>query len=82
MFITNCLFANNTSYDSGGISFLSSGEDSAMEVHLRNICSTSNVGWYSSALIFLQEETFHFSAAFQVSIENCTFLQQQCLCCS
>ena len=71
--ITNCVFTNNTSDKSSGISFVSSGEDYTMKVHLRNIYFTKNAGQTSSALLFLQQESPAFSAAFQVTIENCTF---------
>ena len=72
--ITNCVFTNNTSSASSGISFLSSGEDYTMMVHLKNIHFIKNVGHTSSALMFLQQESPAFSTAFQVIIENCTFL--------
>ena len=71
--ITDCVFKNNTSYESSGISFLSSGEDSMMKVCLKNTHFTMNVGYISSALIILQQESTAFSNAFQVTINNCTF---------
>ena len=71
--ITDCVFTNNTSSASSGISFLSSGEDYTMKVHLRNAHFTNNVGHTSSALMFLQRESPVFSTAFQVVIENCMF---------
>ena len=71
--ITNCVFANNTSIESSGISFLSAGEDSTMNVYLRNINFTKNMGQTASALMFLQRESSAFPTAFQVTIEDCTF---------
>ena len=74
MFITNCLFANNTSYESSGISFVSFGEDHTVKVFLRNTHFRNNIGLIASALMFLQQESPAFSTAFQVTIENCTFI--------
>ena len=71
--IMNCMFTNNTSSASSGISFLSSGEDYTMKIHLKNTHFTKNVGHTSSALMFLQRESPAFSTAFQVIIENCIF---------
>ena len=71
--IMDCVFTNNTSSASSGITFLSSGEDYTMKVHLRNTHFTNNVGHTSSALMFLQRESPAFSTAFQVVIENCMF---------
>ena len=71
--IMDCVFTNNTSSASSGISFLSSGEDYTMKVHLRNVHFTKNIGHTSSALMFLQQESPAFSTAFQVVIEDCTF---------
>ena len=71
--ITNCVFANNTSIESSGISFLSAGEDNTMNVYLKNIYFTKNMGHTASALMFLQRELFAFPTTFQVIIEDCTF---------
>ena len=71
--ITDCVFMNNTSYESSGISFLSSGEDPMMKIYLKNTHFTRNVGYISSAIIILQQQSTVFSNAFQVTIDNCTF---------
>ena len=73
VYIMDCVFTNNTSYASSGISFISSGEDYTMKIHLRSTHFTKNVGYTSSALLFLQRESPAFSTAFQVVIEKCTF---------
>ena len=80
MSITNCSFTNNTSYDSSGISFVSFGEDSTMKVFLRNIQFRNNIGLIASALMFLQQESPAFSTAFQVTMENCTFINNSNIC--
>ena len=69
--ITNCVFLNNTSFGSSGISILSFGEDHTMIICLRNTSFTNNRGYTSLALIVLQRETN--PAAFNITIENCTF---------
>ena len=74
--IVDCVFTNNTSSASSGISFLSSGEDYTMKIDLNNIRFTKNIGHTSSALMFLQRESPTFSTAFQVTIENCVFVEQ------
>ena len=59
--ITDCVFTNNTSFASSGISFLSFGEDYTMNVYLRNIylertLDTLHRHWYfcnDSHLLFL-----------------------------
>ena len=56
-----------------GISFLSAGEDNTMNVYLRNINFTKNMGQTASVLMFLQRELSTFPATFQVTIEDCTF---------
>ena len=73
--ITDCVFTNNTSFASSGISFLSFGEDYTMNVYLRNIYFRKNIGHTSSALVFLQRQPPAFSTAFQVTIQNCTFYE-------
>ena len=73
--ITNCLFTNNTSFASSGISFLSFGEDYTMKVYLRNIYFRKNMGHTSSALMFLQRGPPTSSTTFQVTIQNCTFYE-------
>ena len=70
--ITDCVFTNNTSYQSSGISFISYSEDYMLKICLKNINFTKNAGYFSSSLVFLQQESN--PVVLQVTIENCTFV--------
>ncbi|XP_065897313.1 uncharacterized protein [Dysidea avara] len=70
--ISDCMFINNTSTESSGISFLSTDEDHPFKVVIENILFTRNLGLVSSALTLVQLEASAF--IFDISIHDCMFI--------
>ena len=70
--ISDCVFINNTSTESSGISFLSTDEDHPLKVAIDNILFTRNLGLVSSALTLVQLETSAFTL--DITIHGCMFI--------
>ncbi|XP_065897301.1 uncharacterized protein [Dysidea avara] len=73
VFVSDCLFTNNTSFGSSGVSFVSSGNDYPMDALIVNVNFERNTGLISSALTFLQLVPPAFSALLHTTVSNCKF---------
>jgi len=71
--VSDCLFANNTSIGSSGLSFVSSGNDFPMDALIVNVDFERNTGLISSALTFLQLVPPAFSSLLHTTVSNCKF---------